>query len=309
MTSPTLIILAAGIGSRYGGLKQVDPIGPHGEIIIDYSIYDALQAGFNQVIFLIRHDLEEVFHERIGRKIERRVKTAYVYQELDNLPPSFSVPSERKKPWGTGHAVWCCRDAVQAPFAVINADDYYGREAFRLLADYLAALPWPEKQPRLPYPYALVGYVLRNTLSEHGSVARGVCQVTPDGFLAGIQERTRIEAVDQAIRHTENGVDWIDLPADSTVSMNLWGFTPSLFAELETHFKTFLVSHADSLVRSEFFLPSVINDLLIEHKAQVKILPTGEKWFGVTNPQDRPVVQAAIRALIDRGVYPAHLWD
>jgi len=308
MTAPTLIIMAAGIGSRYGGLKQVDPIGPNGEVIIDYSIYDALQAGFGKVVFLIRRDIEELFREKIGRKIEQRVETCYVFQELNAIPAGFSVPVERKKPWGTGHAVLCCRQAVQTPFAAINADDFYGKKAFRILGGYLKALT-EQEITGMPYSYSMVGYVLRNTLSEHGSVARGVCQATPDGYLAGIQERTRIETFGDAIRTTENGADWLELPAESIVSMNMWGFTPSVFTELEQRFKTFLKNNASNPIKSEFFLPNVVNELLIDGKARVKILPTDEKWFGVTYPDDRPLVQAAIQRMIEQGNYPSNLWD
>src|SRR5450759_4596080 len=308
MTAPTLIIMAAGIGSRYGGLKQVDPIGPNGEVIIDYSIYDALQAGFSKVVFLIRRDIEELFREKIGRKIEQRVETCYVFQELNAIPAGFSVPAERKKPWGTGHAVLCCRKAVQTPFAAINADDFYGKKAFRILGGYLKALT-EQEITGMPYSYSMVGYVLRNTLSEHGSVARGVCQATPDGYLAGIQERTRIETFGDAIRTTENGADWLELPAESIVSMNMWGFTPSVFTELEQRFKTFLKNNASNPIKSEFFLPNVVNDRLIDGKARVKILPTDEKWFGVTYPDDRPLVHAAIQRMIELGNYPSNLWD
>jgi dTDP-glucose pyrophosphorylase len=307
MTAPTLIIMAAGIGSRYGGLKQVDPIGPNGEIIIDYSIYDALEAGFEKVVFLIRRDIEEVFREKIGRKIEKRVETAYTFQDLDAIPVGFSVPPERKKPWGTGHAVLCCRQAVQTPFAAINADDFYGKKAFNILGSYLKSLTESEITAT-PCPFSMVGYVLQNTLSEHGSVARGICQTTPDGYLAGIQEHTRIEPVGGVIRTTENGLDWIELPAESTVSMNMWGFTPSLFPELEQRFKAFFESNAANLAKSEFFLPNVVNELLVEGKTRVKILPTREKWFGVTYPDDRPLVQAAIQRLIAQGHYPSNLW-
>lgn len=307
MTSPTLIIMAAGIGSRYGGLKQVDPIGPNGEIVIDYSIYDAVQAGFGKIVFLIRREIEDIFREKIGSVIPQQVEIAYVYQDLAAVPAGFNVPPERKKPWGTGHAVWCCRDAVQTPFAAINADDFYGRKAFQLLSGYLSHLEnWGA--PRAPYPYAMAGYVLGNTLSEHGSVARGVCQVSPDGYLQTIQERTRIEAFGSQVKYTENGAEWFDLPAGSTVSMNMWGFIPSLFDELGSHFQAFLTKNAADLSKVEFYLPNVVNELLEENKARVKVLPTDEKWFGVTHPDDRGAVQAALRRLIEQGYYPPKLW-
>lgn len=301
---PALIIMAAGIGSRYGGLKQVDPFGPNGEIVIDYSMYDALRAGFGKIIFLIRKEIEDIFHEKVGRAVEQRVETQYVLQDLGDLPPGYRVPEGRVKPWGTGHAVLCCREAVDRPFAVINSDDFYGPGAFQALAGHL-------RQARDSdglYDYSMVGYVLRNALSEHGSVARGVCTVTPDGCLESVHERTRIEKFGEAVRYTENGADWVDIPADSTVSMNTWGFTPSIFAELQARFPAFLERNAANLVKAEFFLPDVVNELIVEGRARVKVLPTEEKWFGVTYPQDRPVVQQAIRERIAQGIYPERLW-
>jgi len=304
-SGPALIIMAAGIGSRYGGLKQVDPIGPNGEIIIDYSIYDALRAGFEQVVFLIRREIEDTFREKIGRKIEARVETTYVFQEIGNVPPGFSVPAERTKPWGTGHAVLCCKDAVRRPFAAINADDFYGPGAFRVLADYL-------KQARDRdglYDYCMVGYTLRNTLSEFGSVARGICQVTPDGYLAEVRERTRIEKDGADARYSENGQDWTHLPGDAVVSLNMWGFTPSFFQELDQRFPRFLQASSERILKAEYFLPDVVNAVLQEGKARVKVLPTGEKWFGVTNREDRAAVQAALRDQVRQGMYPEALWE
>jgi hypothetical protein len=302
---PALLIMAAGIGSRYGGLKQVDPVGPHGEIVIDYAIYDALRAGFDKIVFLIRKEIEDVFREKVGRSVEQRVETEYVMQDLANLPPGFSVPEGRVKPWGTGHAVLSCRGAIDKPFGVINADDFYGPQAFAALADYLRQACDPQGGP---YDYSMVGYVLRNALSDHGSVARGVCTLTQDGYLESVRERTRIEKFGEAVKYSENGVDWVDIPADSTVSMNTWGFTPSIFPELEAHFPAFLAKNAGNLLKAEYFLPEVVNDLLKTGQARVKVLPTHEKWFGVTYPQDRPVIQAAIRERIQQGIYPEKLW-
>lgn len=296
--------MAAGIGSRYGGLKQVDPIGPNGEIIIDYSVYDALRAGFEKVVFVIRKDLETAFREKIGRQVEGRVETAYVFQDVNEVPPGVSVPPERSKPWGTAHAVLSCKDMVQAPFAVINADDFYGRQAFEALGGYL-------RQARDQagwYDYSMVGYVLRNTLSEFGSVARGVCEITPDGYLARVQERTRVEKDGEHARFTEDGEHWKHLPGDSIVSMNFWGFTPGFFAELEAAFPRFFERSAGNLLKAEFFLPDVVNALLQANKARVRVLPVNERWFGVTNKDDRPIVQAALRNLVDQGVYPRDLW-
>jgi len=303
--TPTLIVMAAGIGSRYGGLKQVDPIGPHGEIVIDYAVFDALRAGFGKAIFLIRKDIEEIFRERVGSTIEKQVQTVYVFQELDNLPPGFSVPPERKKPWGTGHAVLSCKDAVHEPFAVINADDFYGPGAFQALADYLRQAQDLEGGP---YDYSMAGYELENTLSEHGTVSRGVCEVTPDGYLAQVRERTKIKRFGDQVKYTENGEEWVTLPAHSTVSMNMWGFTPGFFKELEQIFPRFLKANVETMSKVEFYLPSVVNQLLDEQKARVKVLPVQEKWFGVTYPEDRASVQEAIRGLVRQGVYPESLW-
>jgi NDP-sugar pyrophosphorylase family protein len=303
---PALLIMAAGIGSRYGGLKQVDPVGPHGEIVIDYAIYDALRAGFDKIVFLIRKEIEDIFREKVGRTVDRRVETEYVLQDLANLPPGFSVPEGRVKPWGTGHAVLCCQRAIDKPFGVINADDFYGPQAFAVLADYLRQACDPQGGP---HDYSMVGYVLRNALSEHGSVARGVCVVSPDGYLESVHERTRIAKFGDEVKYTENGVDWIDIPADSTVSMNTWGFTPSIFGELETHFPAFLERNAANLLKAEYFLPDLVNELLQAGQARVKVLPTHEKWYGVTYPQDRPIVQEAIHQRIQQGIYPEKLWS
>lgn len=304
-SAPALIVMAAGIGSRYGGLKQVEPIGPSGEIVVDYAVYDALRAGFEKVIFIIRRDIEEIFREKVGRKIEKRADTTYVFQEMDNLPVGFSAPEGRKKPWGTGHAVLSCKNVVDRPFAVINADDFYGPGAFTALGAYLGSA---RDLPGEPHNYCMVAYPLRNTLSEHGTVARGVCQVTPDGYLAGVQEHTRIQAFDGSPKYTENSVDWIPLPADAPVSLNTWGFTPSFFKELEERFPVFLRKSAENLEKAEFFLPDAVNQVLKEGKARVRVLPVNEKWFGVTYPEDRPLVQQAILDLIKRGVYPDKLW-
>jgi NDP-sugar pyrophosphorylase family protein len=303
VSNPTLIIMAGGIGHRYGGLKQIEPVGPEGEILIDYSIYDAIRAGFGKIVFLIRREIEDIFRERVGRAVERHVETAYVFQTLTSLPPGFSVPAQRTKPWGTGHAVLACKDVVDTNFAVINSDDFYGPGAFDQLAGYLRQA----QDQNGVYDYCMVGYVLSNTLSEHGSVARGVCQVSQDGYLEGIVERTRIERFADGVKYTLDGEHWIPLPADSTVSMNMWGFTPSFMEELAGHFPRFLASTAD-LTTAEFFLPNIPNALIQAGKAQVRVLKTDEKWFGVTYPADRPIVQDAIRRMVAEGIYPQKLW-
>jgi NDP-sugar pyrophosphorylase family protein len=303
MVDTTLVVMAAGIGSRYGGLKQMDPVGPGGEKIVDYSVFDARRAGFEKVVFVIRRDLEEEFRERIGRAIERHVDANYVFQELEPLPAGFRVPKGRVKPWGTAHAVAACRDVVRTPFAVINADDFYGPSAFRLLGDHLRKA---EKR-KGAHDYCLVGYRLENTLSEHGHVSRGVCAATPDGYLREINERTRVRRRGQRVQYTDDGDTWIDLAADSVVSMNMWGFTPSLFEELEKGFVEFLRERGSD-PKAEYFLPARIGDLVASRRARVKVLPTDEKWFGITYPEDRVLVEQAVTERVEAGLYPPSLW-
>lgn len=304
MASLTLVVMAAGIGSRYGGLKQIDPVGPSGEVVLDYSVYDALRAGFDRVVFIIRKDIEAAFKERIGRRIERAVDTVYVLQSLGQVPKGFTVPAGRKKPWGTAQAILACRDAVDSPFVAVNADDYYGRTAFEAIAGYLG-----RKDARgRTGDFAMVGYRLENTLSEHGTVARGVCVATPEGDLAGIRELLKIRRFPDGIKHTENETDWLPLDPASWTSLNFWGFTPDLFDQLERRFPAFLRDNAARIEKAEFLIPEVVGDLIREKAARVKILPTQEHWFGVTYPEDRPLFQAAIRALVDAGVYPRDLW-
>lgn len=304
MASLTLVVMAAGIGSRYGGLKQIDPVGPSGEVVLDYSVYDALRAGFDRVVFIIRADIEAAFRERIGRRIERAVDTAYVFQSLDLLPPGFAVPEGRRKPWGTGHAILACRDAVTTPFLAVNADDYYGRTAFESMAGFLrgrdAGAPVPE--------FGMVGYRLENTLSEHGTVARGVCEATADGYLVGIRELLKIRRFADGIKHTENDVDWTGLDPGSWTSMNCWGFTPALFGELGRLFPAFLEASAGRILKAEFLIPEVVGELIRAGRARVRIVPTKERWFGVTYPEDRPLFKTAVLELVEAGVYPRDLW-
>jgi len=302
---PTLVVLAAGIGRRYGGLKQLDPIGPNGEIIIDYSIYDALNAGFGKVVFVVKQEIEEAVRERVGRAIEKRCETAYVMQRIGDLPEGFEAPPERQKPWGTAHATLSCKNVVHSPFGVINADDFYGRYSYKTLCDYLKNA----RDRHGVYDYSMVGYVLENTLTEHGHVARGVCTVDQDGFLVEIHERTRIEKFGEISKYTEGGEHWVEIPKGSIVSMNMWGFTPSLFSELEARFPRFLQKNSDNIQKAEYFLPDVVDDLLKETRATVKVLSTNERWYGVTYQQDKPRVNQAIRDLIRRGVYPENLWS
>jgi UTP-glucose-1-phosphate uridylyltransferase len=294
--SRTLVVLAAGIGSRYGGLKQMDPVGPSGEFILDYSVYDALRAGFDRTVFVIRRDLEEAFRETLGRRLARHARVAYAYQALDDLPAGRRVPEGRTKPWGTGHAVLAAREAVDGPFAVINADDYYGRESYAALGDFLGRTAADARA------YAMVGFVLRNTVSAHGSVARGICTVGAAGRLEAVVERTHIERQGDRMVCPEQ-----PLSGDELVSMNMWGFKPSIFDALERDFRDFLEAHGGD-PRAEFFMPTVVNDMIAKGAAAVTVLETPCRWVGVTNREDKPAVVAAIRALVDAGVYPASLW-
>ncbi len=304
-TSPTLIVMAAGLGSRYGGIKQIEPVGPHSATLLDYAVYDALRAGFGKVVFVVNQIIEAPFRERFGTTIERHCDVAYVIQRLTDLPSGFTLPPERQKPWGTGQAVLSCRGEVARPFAVINADDFYGRAAFETLSRYLAHAVDKDGF----YDYCMVGYVLENTITEHGHVSRGICTVDDDGFLVHIRERTHIERLDERIAYTEDGVTWIDIPAQATVSMNIWGFTSSLFGELECRFPIFLENNAHNLQKAEFFLPNIVGDMVQEKKARVRVLASDAQWFGVTYKEDRPRVERAIRALIRQGIYPENLWQ
>ena len=304
VSGATLIVMAAGIGSRYGSLKQMDPVGPGGEKIVDYSVYDARRAGFRQVVFVIRRDMEQDFRNHIGRLIEGQIDTAYVHQELQPLPDGFAVPQGRNKPWGTAHAVGACRSAVLTPFAVINADDFYGPSAFQVLRDHLATLKVQEGVSE----YCMVGYLLENTLSEHGHVSRGVCEVAPDGRLLEIRERVKIHRRGDRVQYTDDGETWVDLAKDSVVSMNMWGFTPSLFDELDRGFVEFLQQRGGD-PKAEFFLPEQVGDLVASGRASVKVLRTDEKWFGITYKEDKPLVEQAVHELVHLGVYPPSLWD
>ena len=306
MKDPVLVVMAAGMGSRYGGLKQIDPVDEQGHIIMDFSIYDAVKAGFKKVVFIIKKENEESFKEAIGDRLSKQIQVEYVFQELTNLPDGFSVPEGRVKPFGTGHAILCCMDVVDAPFAVINADDYYGSHAFQVIYDYLTTHEDDDK-----YRYTMVGYVLENTLTENGHVARGVCMTDEDNNLTGIQERTHIEKRNgQAAITEDDGATWTEIPNDSIVSMNMWGFTPSILQELKAGFPVFLEENLKkNPLKCEYFLPSVVGNLLTEEKATVKVLKSTDKWFGVTYKEDKPVVVAAIRKMKEDGLYPEKLWE
>ena len=296
-TKPTLLVLAAGMGSRYGGLKQIEPVGPGGETIIDYSIFDAMRSGFGKLIFVIRQDIESAFREAIGARFEKRLPVEYVFQELDNLPPGFSVPPNRKKPWGTGQAILCAAKAIQEPFAAINGDDFYGANSFRVLAAHLSSGS---------SDYAMVGFVLRNTLSEFGTVARGVCQAGPEGYLQSVTEITKIEREGDGAKYTDPTGAVQHLSGDEPVSMNMWGFTPGLFGHLQRQFIDFLERNGNE-EKAEFYIPLAVNDLIRSQKERCKVLRTTDSWLGVTYREDRPRVAEGIRALIARGDYPSRL--
>lgn len=305
MKKPVLVIMAAGMGSRYGGLKQIDPVDDQGHIIIDFSIYDAIQAGFEEVIFIIKKENEAEFKKAIGNRMERHIKVQYVYQELDRLPDGFTVPEGRKKPWGTGHAILCCKEKIDGPFAVINADDYYGKEAYQVLYNFLC-----NQREDTTYRYCMVGYQLENTLTENGHVARGVCEIDEEDMLVTIHERTQIERKGDGAAYTEDdGATWITLPNNSTVSMNMWGFSKSLIQELEDTFPRFLGKYMDSNpLKCEYFLPTVVDKLIKKKKATAKVLHCAAKWYGVTYKEDKQVVMDAIQRMKEEGKYPNDLW-
>ena len=297
---PTLLVLAAGMGSRYGGLKQLDQVGPSGETIIDYSIYDAIRAGFGKIVFIIRKDIEAPFKETIGKRYEGKIAVEYAFQELNKLPAGFSVPPQRQKPWGTGHAVLCARDVIHEPFAVINADDFYGANGYQLLAGYLN-----HARDGVKADYCMCGFILRNTLSDNGTVSRGICKIT-GGHLASVTEMTRIERNGNAARNIEDGAQ-CDLTGDEIVSMNMWGFTPSLFEHLEKLFIEFLKVGGQK-EKSEFYIPSVADTLIKDGKAEVKVMESRDSWFGITYREDKDNVVNSIRALVAKGVYPDKLF-
>lgn len=299
---PTLLVLAAGIGSRYGGLKQIDPVGPGGEVVLDYSVYDALRAGFGRVVFVIRRDIRDAFESNILSRFRGHIDSACVFQELDALPPGHRVPEGRSKPWGTGHAVLVAADAVREPFAVINADDFYGRNSFRLLHDFLVA-----RRATKPADYALVGFRLCNTLSEHGHVARGLCACNSQGQLTGIRELTRIISENGEVANVPADGPRERLDPEAIISMNMWGFDPSLFAPLERLFGEFLTAEGSSAAR-EFYLPAAVDRLIGEGAATCRVLNTPDEWFGVTYPDDKPRVVESIRRRIAAGEYPERLW-
>lgn len=306
MKKPVLIIMAAGMGSRYGGLKQIDPVDQDGHIIMDFSIYDAVKAGFEKVIFIIKKENEQDFRETIGDRMAQRIEVEYVFQDIAALPEGFTVPEGRVKPWGTAHAVLSCLSVVDGPFAVINADDYYGQQAFQMIYDYLASHEDTDR-----YQYTMVGYLLENTLTENGHVARGVCGTNADGKLTEITERVRIEKRADGPAYTEDdGATWTPLAGDTVVSMNMWGFTNSMLPEIRDRFAAFLSANlSKNPLKCEYFLPFVVDELIREDKAEVTVLKSKDRWYGVTYREDKPVVVAAIQSLKDQGLYPQKLWE
>jgi dTDP-glucose pyrophosphorylase len=298
---PTLFVLAAGMGSRYGGLKQLDGLGPNGETIMDYSIFDAIRGGFGKLVFVIRKSFENDFRAKIISKYENHIPVEVVFQELTDLPAGFTVPEGREKPWGTNHAVLMGKDVIDEPFAVINADDFYGRDSFAVLGKQLAAMEGKQND------YCMIGYRVGNTLSESGSVARGVCETNTDGYLTGVVERTAIQRINGRIQFTDENGKTVVLDDHTPVSMNMWGFTPDYFTYSEDYFVNFLKENSANL-KSEYFIPLMVNELITKGKAKVKVLDTTSKWFGVTYAEDRQGVVDKIKALVDAGEYPDKLF-
>ena len=299
MTRPTLLVLAAGMGSRYGGLKQIDPVGPAGETIIDYSIFDAMRAGFGKLVFVIRHDIEQQFREVVGSRFEKRIAVEYVFQELDKLPVGHALPAGRTKPWGTTHAILMAEEAIREPFAAINADDFYGQNAYKLIAQHLTSGS-PD--------YAMAGFILKNTLSDHGSVARGVSRTDANQYLTSVVEMMKIERDGNSAKNTDAAGKVTKLTGEEAVSMNFWGFTPALFPQIKAAFEKFLTQSGREQ-KSECYIPSTVNDLVTGGQARVKVLRSPDSWFGVTYREDRPQVVESIRQLITKGDYPEKLWS
>lgn len=304
MIKPTLVVMAAGMGSRFGSLKQIEPVGPTGEIIMEYSVHDSIKAGFQKVVFIIKKEKEKDFKEIIGDKISQYIDTAYVYQDINNLPHGYVCPEGRTKPWGTAHAVLTAKDEVNTPFLVINADDFYGKTTFKVIHDYLITLEDNENF----YEYSMVGFKLENTLSDNGHVARGVCVIDSNNYLQEINERTQIMKFGDVSKYTEDNCNWVEIPKGSTVSMTAWGFTPSIFLELENRFPKFLEKNNENILKAEYFLPSVVDELLKENKAKVMVLTSNEQWYGVTYKEDKPAIINAINDLVKNHVYEENLW-
>ncbi len=304
MKKPVLVVMAAGMGSRYGGLKQLDPVGAHGEIIIDYSIFDAYRAGFEKVVFIIREEHLADFKEVIGDRISGKMQVEYAFQDLNDLPAGYTVPEGRGKPWGTAHAVMSARNIIDGPFAVINSDDYYGPEAFQKIYNHLSTTPDTDV-----YEYVMVGYKLINTLTDNGSVSRGACVVNENNYLESVTELTKIVKGEPTPKYTLDGETWIDISGDTPVSLNMWGFTESFVKEAATRFENFLsTALTENPLKCEYPLPGVVSELIAEGKARVKVLSSDDKWYGVTYKEDKPTVVAALKAHTENGLYPEELW-
>ena len=301
----TLVVMAAGIGSRFGGIKQMEPIGPNGEMIIDYSVYDAIKAGFNRIVFIIREDIESDFKSAIGDRLAKFIDVEYVFQNIDNLPKGIDYPSSRKKPWGTGHAVFCARDKVEHPFAVINADDFYGETSFEKIADHLRNMDNSSTKEN----YCMVGFDLHNTLSENGHVSRGVCITSESGHLKDITEYTKIRKNDGNAEYSFDGDSWHMMDDNIVVSMNMWGFSPRIFDEIEEGMSEFFKENMDKLDTIEYYLPYVVDKSINQNKSDVTVLECSEKWYGITYKEDKQAVQDAVADMIDRNVYPKKLWN
>lgn len=298
---PTLLVLAAGLGSRYGGLKQLDGLGPNGETIMDYSIYDAVKAGFGKVVFVIRKSFEAEFKEKVTKKYEHLLPVEIVFQELNNLPEGFELNPDRVKPWGTNHALMMGKSVINEPFAVINADDFYGRKSYQVICDFLSQLKDTKNK------YCMVGYRVGNTLSESGTVARGVCETDESSNLTGIVERTQIKRIDGVVKFLNENEEWISLPDNKPVSMNMFGFTPDYFKYSDDFFVDFLKENEEKL-KAEFFIPTLVNDLIVDGKIEMRVLDTTSQWFGVTYQEDRPFVVSKFKELVDNGEYPSPLF-
>ena len=298
---PTLLVLAAGLGSRYGGLKQLDGLGPNGETIMDYSIYDAVKAGFGKVVFVIRKSFEAEFKEKVTKKYEHLLPVEIVFQELDNLPEGFELNPDRVKPWGTNHALMMGKSVINEPFAVINADDFYGRKSYQVICDFLSQLADTKNK------YCMVGYRVGNTLSESGTVARGVCETDESSNLTGIVERTQIKRNDGVVQFLDDNDEWMSLPDNKPVSMNMFGFTPDYFKYSDDFFVDFLKEN-DEKLKAEFFIPTLVNDLIVDGKIEMRVLDTTSQWFGVTYQEDRPFVVSKFKELVDKGEYPSPLF-
>lgn len=304
----TLVIMAAGMGSRYGGLKQIDHVDEQGDKIIDFSIYDAVRAGFEKVVFIIKEENLKVFREEIGDRIAGKVEVQYAFQKLENIPAGFSIPEGRVKPWGTAHAIISARDLIDGPFAVINADDFYGRHAFEAAYSFLAGIR--DNKDEIPYHFAMIGFSLKNTLTDNGYVSRGICEADADGFLQGVTERTHIEKRGGAAAYTEDeGKTWGPLTGEEATSMNFWAFSSAILKELEVQFREFLLAKvSENPLKAECYLPSVVDSLIKSRKCDVRVLKTEDKWYGVTYREDKPQLMAAIKAMKDAGQYPVNLW-